>query len=96
MAHERVTTSVRIESFTPTEPHLVLVTDEVVRTQLGCLHDDDDPDFRVERGEPVMVVGWVMFKNDPHRSTRRGYPVVIARGRYGWLYSEEIEEIEEP
>lgn len=93
MAHERVTSSVRIESFTPTEPHLAVVTDEVVRTQLGCLHDDDDPDFKVESGEPVMVVGWVMFKSDPHRSTRRGYPVVIARGRYGWLYSEEIEKI---
>ena len=93
MAYERVTTSVRIESFTPTEPHLAVVTDEVVSTQLGCLHDDDDPDLRVTRGETVMVVGWLMFKNDPHRSTRRGYPVVIARGRYGWLYSEEIEEL---
>lgn len=92
MAHERVTSSVRIESFTPTGPHLAVVTDEVVRTQLGCLHDDDDPDFKVERGETVMLVGWVMFKHDTHRSTRRGYPVVIARGRYGWLYSEEIEE----
>ena len=92
MAHERVTTSAKVGSFTPAEPHLAVVTREVVRTQLGRFHDDDDPDFKVERGEAVMVVGWVMFKNDPHRSTRRGYPVVIARGRYGWLYSEEIEE----
>lgn len=95
MAHERVTTSARIESFTPAEPHLAVVTDEVVSTQLGCLHDDDDPDLRVTRGEPVMVVGWVMFKADAHRISRRekGYPVVIARGRYGWLYREEIEKL---
>jgi hypothetical protein len=94
MAHERVTTSVRIASFTPAEPHMAVVSDEVVRTQLGCFHDDDDPHFMVESGEPVMVVGWAMFgsETDIQYSKRRGYPVVIARGRYGWLYSEEIEE----
>lgn len=96
MAHERVTTCTDVESFTPAEPHLAVVTSEVVDSQLGRFHNDDDSDFMVTRGEAVMVVGWVMFKSDPHdhhRSTRRGYPVVIARGRYGWLYSEEIEEL---
>ena len=93
MAHERVTTSTRVGSFTPAEPHLAVVTSENVGTQLGCLHDDDERDFIIPSGETVMVVGWVMFKNDTLYSTRRGCPVVIARGRYGWLYSGEIEEL---
>jgi len=93
MAHEWVTTSTVVESFTPTEPHLAVVAGEDTGTLLGRMRDDDERDLIIPSGETVMVVGWVIFKSDTLYSTRRGCPVVIARGRYGWFYSQEIEEI---
>ena len=99
MAHEWVTSATRVESFTPTEPHLAVVVGAVVvgedtGTLLGRMRDDDEKDFIIPSGETVIVVGWAMFKGDTTLySKRRGYPVVIARGRYGWLYSQEIEEL---
>jgi hypothetical protein len=95
MSHETVTSSSRIAAFTPSEPRLAVVSD-VKSTQLGLLHNNDGPTLIIPNGEVVILVGWATFKLDPNSLNRQegAYPVVIARGRYGWLYHNEVEEIQ--
>ena len=95
MSHETVKSSSRIAAFTPSEPRLAVVSD-VKSTQLGLLHNNDGPTLIIPNGEVVILVGWATFKLDPHSlyCQEGAYPVVIARGRYGWLYHNEVEEIQ--
>jgi len=91
MSYDTITSSNRLKSFTPIEPRLAVVSD-VTATQLGILHCGEKQ-LIIPEGEVVILVGWMRFKEDNHTSDSRGYPVVIARGQYGWLYENEVEEI---